>query len=92
MNYHGACLAKTLFQFNRPKVLTRSLLSMRDEHLFLVKHEHGSFVVEQFLTSQTVPQPRKRKFLSKIEVCYELDLPKLSYKKERDDLSRTAPH
>ena len=45
---------------------------MKDEHLFLVKHEHGSFVVEQFLASHTVPQARKRKFLSKIEVCYEV--------------------
>lgn len=74
MNYHGACLLKVLFRFKDPKILVKSLLSLKDELLFLMRHEYGSFVIEEFLVSNNVAKVHKTNLLLRIKV---LDL--LSY-------------
>ena len=68
MNYHGACLSKVLFLFEDPKILVKSLLSLSEEVLFLTRHEYGSFVVEEFIASQSVSKSYKRKFLLMVKV------------------------
>ena len=68
MNYHGSCLSKVLFHFKDPKILAKSLLSLKDELLFLMHHEYGSFVVEEFIASKSVSKSHKTKFLLAIKV------------------------
>ncbi|XP_065065192.1 uncharacterized protein LOC135691299 [Rhopilema esculentum] len=67
LNYHGACLVRTLFCFENPKVLLKGLMKMEEDLLFISTHDYGSFVIEQFLTSETVKKTYKKRFLQKVK-------------------------
>ena len=45
---------------------------MEEDLLFISTHDYGSFVIEQFLTSETVKKTYKKRFLQKVKVSVDM--------------------
>ena len=69
INYHGAILLKTLFEFENPKVFARSLLSLLPEEMVtLACDQMGSYTLESFIKSSAVASKKKQAFVDKMKV------------------------
>jgi len=69
VNFHGALLLKTLFDFQEPSKLVNSLLSRSLEELMLLANDPmGSYAVEAFLKSRFVISEKKHMLIEKLKV------------------------
>ena len=69
INFHGALLLKTLFDFQNPSKLVKSLLSLSLEKILTLSNDPvGSYAVEAFLKSRTVTSEDKHMLIEKLKV------------------------
>jgi len=69
INFHGALLLKTLFDFEDPSKLVKSLLTLSLEELVsLANDPMGSYGVEAFLKSRSVPSEKKHLLIESLKV------------------------
>lgn len=69
INFHGALLLKTLFDFQDPSKLVNSLLTLSLEELVILANDPmGSYAIEAFLKSRSVPSEKKYKLIENLKV------------------------
>lgn len=69
INFHGALLLKTLFDFEDPSKLVKSLLTLSlEELLTLANDPMGSYAIEAFLKSRSVPLENKHMLIDNLKV------------------------
>lgn len=69
INFHGALLLKTLFDFQDPSKLVNSLLTLSLEELVILANDPmGSYAIEAFLKSRSVPSEKKHKLIENLKV------------------------
>ena len=69
INFHGALLLKSLFDFQNPSKLVKSLLSLSLEEIIILANDPvGSYAVEAFLKSRTVTSDDKHMLIEKLKV------------------------
>lgn len=68
INFHGALLLKTLFDFEDPSKLVKSLLTLSlEELLTLANDPMGSYAIEAFLKSRSVPSENKHMLIDNLK-------------------------
>ncbi|PFX35048.1 nucleolar protein 9-like [Stylophora pistillata] len=68
INFHGALLLKTLFDFQDPSKVVTSLLCLSMEELMtLATDSMGSYALEAFLKSRFVPSEKKHVLIEKLK-------------------------
>jgi len=69
INFHGALLLKTLFDFQDPSKMVNSLLTLSLEELVILANDPmGSYAIEAFLKSRSVPSEKKHKLIENLKV------------------------
>ena len=69
INFHGALLLKALFDFQDPSKLVNSLLTLSLEELVILANDPmGSYAIEAFLKSRSVPSEKKHKLIENFKV------------------------
>jgi len=87
VNFHGALLLKTLFDFQEPNKLVGSLLSLSLEELMLLANDPmGSYAVEAFLKSRSVISEKKHMLIEKLKGTF----PKLACEKQGSHVVETC--
>lgn len=68
INFHGALLLKTLFDFEDPSKLVKSLLTLSLEELVTLANDPmGSYAIEAFLKSRSVPSEKKHMLIENLK-------------------------
>ncbi|KAL9975890.1 hypothetical protein ACROYT_G013107 [Oculina patagonica] len=68
INFHGALLLKTLFDFQDPSKLVKSVLSLSlEEVMTLANDPMGSYAIEAFLKSRSVPSEKKHMLIDNLK-------------------------
>lgn len=66
---HGSLLLQALLKFQDAKLLTRSVLKMSVVELVRLSCDsHGSHVITNFISSETIPAKKKERLMRKLEV------------------------